>query len=185
MSNTRIITCALAVAGVLFIGSQAMAQQGGPSVTVINPATNPAKTSSVDDPGRIPYQFFKLQRCVGSLSCQVTTPQVPQGKRLVVQHVTALGILSPPPGSYLVAGNVFRGEGELISTFTPPPLFAFNHSSSGEDNFVIDQTTLGYADAGSTVTFYTQTTGAFQQVDFTITGYLLDCTVNQCAPIAP
>jgi hypothetical protein len=39
MSNTRIITCALAAAGVLFIGSQTMAQQGGPSVTVINPAT--------------------------------------------------------------------------------------------------------------------------------------------------
>ena len=27
------------------------------SVTVDNPATSPAKTSSVDDPGRVPYQF--------------------------------------------------------------------------------------------------------------------------------
>jgi hypothetical protein len=34
MSNTRIITCALAVAGVLFIGSQVMAQAGPPSAAM-------------------------------------------------------------------------------------------------------------------------------------------------------
>ncbi|HET8907728.1 MAG TPA: hypothetical protein VFN11_12270, partial [Ktedonobacterales bacterium] len=44
-----------------------------------------------------------------------------------------------------------------------------------------------YADAGSTVTVFISTNGSFNQAasEFVVTGYLLDCTVNQCAPIAP
>jgi hypothetical protein len=152
-------------------GSRALAD---PQVTV----TNPAKTSSVDDPGRNPYQFFKnLQPCVHS-TCQATTPAVPDGKRLVVQHVSAFGALTSPGNTVEV---VVSTPTAVLSTFAPP---VFGTTNQG---FAFDQPVLGFADAGQTVTVFISTNGSFDQAasDFVVTGYLLDCKVNQCAPIAP
>jgi hypothetical protein len=149
-----------------------------PSVTVVNPATNPAKTSSVDDPGRNPYQFFKnLEACVNT-TCQATTPPVPAGKRLVVQHVSAFGALTSPGNTVEV---VVSTETAVLSTFAPP---VFGTTNQG---FAFDQPVLGFADAGETVTVFISTNGSFNQAasDFVVTGYLIDCTVNPCAPIAP
>src|SRR5215469_4263032 len=57
------------------------------STTVTNPATAPALTSSVDDPGRIPYQArLSSNDCVSNGGCIITPPAVPAGKRLVIQH---------------------------------------------------------------------------------------------------
>ena len=149
-----------------------------PSVTVVNPATNPAKTSSADDPGRIPYQFFKnLQPCVNT-TCQATTPPVPDGKRLVAQHVSAFGALTSPGNTVEV---VVSTETAVLSTFAPP---VFGTANQG---FAFDQPVLGFADAGQTVTVFISTNGSFNEAasDFIVTGYLLDCKVNTCAPIAP
>ena len=149
-----------------------------PQVTVTNTATNPAKTSSVDDPGRNPYQFFKnLQPCSGSV-CQTTTPAVPAGKRLVVQHVSAFGALTSPGNTVEV---VVSTPTAVLSTFAPP---VFGTTNQG---FAFDQPVLGFVDAGSTVTVFISTNGSFNQAasDFVVSGYLIDCTVNQCAPIAP
>ena len=149
-----------------------------PSVTVVNPATNPAKTSSVDDPGRNPYQFFKnLQPCVHT-TCQATTPPVPDGKRLVVQHVSAFGALTSPGN---VVEVVVSTPTAVLSTFAPP---VFGTTNQG---FAFDQPVLGFADAGQTVTVFISTNGSFDQAasDFVVTGYLLDCNGNHCAPIAP
>jgi hypothetical protein len=149
-----------------------------PSVTVVNPATNPAKTSSVDDPGRNPYQFFKnLQPCVHT-TCQATTPPVPDGKRLVVQHVSAFGALTSPGN---VVEVVVSTPTAVLSTFAPP---VFGTTNQG---FAFDQPVLGFADAGQTVTVFISTNGSFDQAasDFVVTGYLLDCSVNHCAAIAP
>ena len=160
----------------LFPSSRGLA--GGPSVTVTNPATDPAKTSSVDDPGRNPYQFFKnLQPCVKT-TCQATTPPVPEGKRLVVQHVSAFGALTSPGNTVEV---VVSTDTAVLSTFAPP---VFGTQNQG---FAFDQPVLGYADAGSPVTVFISTNGSFDQAasDFVVTGYLIDCTVNHCAPIAP
>jgi hypothetical protein len=148
-----------------------------PSVTVVNPATNPAKTSSVDDPGRNPYQFFKnLQPCVHT-TCQATTPPVPDGKRLVVQHVSAFGALTSPGNLVEV---VVSTPTAVLSTFAPP---VFGTTNQG---FAFDQPVLGFADAGQTVTVFISTNGSFDQAasDFVVTGYLLDCSVNHCAAIA-
>ena len=149
-----------------------------PQVTVTNPVSNPAKTSSVDDPGRIPYQFFaNLQPCVHT-TCQATTPAVPAGKRLVVQHVSAFGALTSPGNTVEV---VVSTPTAVLSTFAPP---VFGTTNQG---FAFDQPVLGFADAGQTVTVFISTNGSFDQAasDFVVTGYLLDCTVNHCAPIAP
>src|SRR5260221_993745 len=150
-----------------------------PSVTVINPATNPAKTSSVDDAGRNPYQFCKnLQPCVHTI-CQATTPPVPDGKRLVVQHVSAFGALTSPGN---VVEVVVSTPTTVLSTFAPQVF-----GNPGAQGFAFDQTVQGYADAGSTLTVFISTNGSFDQAasDFVVTGYLIDCSVNHCAAIAP
>ena len=160
----------------LFAANQSLA---GPDVTVTNPETNPAKTSSVDDPGRIPYQFFKnLQPCVQT-TCQATTPPVPLNKRLVVKHVSAFGALTSPGN---VVEVVVSTPTAVLSTFAPPVF-----GNPGTQGFAFDQPILGFADAGSTVTVFISTNGSFNQAasDFVITGYLLDCSVNHCDPIAP
>jgi hypothetical protein len=114
MTKTAYSLIVVAALGAMLPSSWALAD---PSVTVVNPATNPAKTSSVDDPGRIPYQFFKnLQPCVNT-TCQATTPPVPDGKRLVVQHVSAFGALTSPGN---VVEVVVSTDTAVLSTFAPP-----------------------------------------------------------------
>jgi hypothetical protein len=56
--------------------------------TVTNPSTAPALTSSVDDPGRVAYQSITGQVCANPNQCVVDFPAVPQGHRLVIQHVS-------------------------------------------------------------------------------------------------
>jgi hypothetical protein len=177
---TKKIACALLIGGPLVAVLPAHRGLADPSVTVVNPATNPARTSSVDEPGRAPYQFFKnLQPCSGGV-CQVTTPTVPAGKRLVVQHVSAFGALTSP-GNFVEV--VVSSSSSVLSTFAPP-LFG---NPAGAQGFAFDQIVQGYVDAGSEVTVFISTNGSFNNAasDFVVTGYLIDCTVNECAPIAP
>jgi len=57
-------------------------------VEVANPATNPALTSSVDDPGRIAYESNVNCSVFGGVFCTATFAAVPQGQRLVIQHIS-------------------------------------------------------------------------------------------------
>ena len=69
---------------------------------MVNPATSPALTRSVDDPGRIAYQ--STAACVlDTDACAFDFPAVPQNHRLVVQHVSGL-----------LLGNVTRALAILI-----------------------------------------------------------------------
>ena len=54
---------------------------------VVNAATNPALTRSVDDPGRIPYES---QQNIDAGQDAFIFPVVPAGDRLVIQHVSGL-----------------------------------------------------------------------------------------------
>lgn len=186
LRNQMIAVAAFAVAVAIGAGlnSGKMTAEDGQghnksSVTVVNPPSSPVKTSSVDDPGRIPYQFFKnLQPCSGSV-CQATTPAVPAGKRLVVQHVSAFGALTSP-GNFVEV--VVSTPTAVLSTFAPPVF-----GNPGAQGFAFDQLVQGYADAGSAVTVFISANGSLNQTasDFIVTGYLIDCQANLCAPIAP
>jgi hypothetical protein len=175
---TLIIAASLAT---LLPASQGLAQ-GGPDVTVINPAINPAKTSSVDDPGRTPYQFFKGILC-NAASCQTgSLPPVPVGKRLVLQHWSITGgLIGTIP---LIQAFVVSSTGQQLSNVTTP---VFSSVPPNGWAFGFDQAMQGYVDAGNSVTVLlsTNTSGLISSPTFTVTGYLLDCTVNQCAAIAP
>lgn len=155
---------------------------GGPSVTVVNPPTNPAKTSSVDEPGRTPYEFFARPVCTSN-DCAAASPPIATGKRLVIQHISLQGAASNTSASVevtLLANNV-----GILSSFSTPVIFKI--PSNSFVRFAADRAVQGYVDAGDTVAVGLETDGNFgnNQAFITVTGYLIDCNVNQCAPIAP
>src|SRR5262249_17457826 len=140
-------------------------------VDVVNPATAPALTRGVDDPGRIAYQ--STATCVRNSAflnaCSFDFPAVPNNHRLVVQHIS--GVL----GGNVTGAQVdlSGGENQAASSFLAPPSFR------GASKF--DQPVLQYFDAGSLPFFQAVadtilTSGG----SATIFGYLLDCATTPC-----
>jgi hypothetical protein len=99
---TRILTCALAIAAVCFIGNQSSAQpQGGPNVTVVN---TPLPVTVTNPQGLVvgtPVAFG-----LGAFPATSNTYNVPSTQRLVMEYVSA-GCVTPsntqPPAFNLVA----------------------------------------------------------------------------------
>jgi hypothetical protein len=149
---------------------------GSTPVTVVNPANNPALTSNIDDPGRTPHQSFLDQSCTGSV-CFFSFPAVPADHRLVIQHVSSGELVFN--GTPASVGVSLSGHADNQSGFLAP--FAGQLSA-------FDQPVLYYLDSGevpsvgvgpSGVTF-AGIAGQF----IMLSGYLLDCKVSPCAPIA-
>jgi hypothetical protein len=146
------------------------------NVIVVNPATEPALTRNVDDPGRIAYQS-RADCVLDSNFCSFTFPAVPKNHRLVVEHVS--GLLAFVAGDGRGARVTLDGGANgALSSFIAPPSFL------GETAF--DQPVLQYFDAGSAPVL-----GALTDINLqsgssaTISGYLLDCATTPCAAIAP
>lgn len=144
-------------------------------------AVRAALVSNVDDPGRIPYQSQRA--CIfSSGSCVVSFPPVPDGKRLVITHVSG-SLQDTLPGGTLVLGNLSSFGTSIAITVT------FTGSSGGSNYFTFDQSALLFYDARLHPEV-TMTVGAFGQpsnsfASFTLTGYMLDCTTGPCAAIVP
>ena len=109
--------------------------------------------------------------------CPVILPAVPLGKRLVVRHVSVSGSLSQS-GTFLTV-SVF-GPTRSVSAFASPL-----YGPSGHQVFAFDQPVLGVVDAAELLNVFVITDGFMTSGSVIVTGYLLDCTVNQCASIAP
>jgi hypothetical protein len=180
-----------AFAGLIILATpieRALGQKPASPVTVVNPATGPGLTSSVDDPGRIPYQAqhkFATGDCLSALfQCIFNFPAVPAGKRLVAQHIVVSAVLSSgtEADARIVIGDVVGSHFFVPTVVTP----------SGT-SVLGDQSVQVYVDGGSSFQAGVFTDGAFAidpalgvpVVLMTVTGYLLDCTVNECAAIAP
>ena len=140
------------------------------------------QVSNVDDPGRIPYQSsIETSSCNGVSFCEFRFPAVPEGHRLVIQHVSARLRMPADPTFVEVAV-------QQSSFFAP-----FAGVTSGFQFFdsAFDQPVLLYVDAGVAPfalaglgsSNFTNT-GVGSQI-MTLTGYLLDCTASPCAQIAP
>ena len=150
-------------------------------VNVVNPATMPALTSSVDDPGRIPYQKLVLNTgCVGQTICAFTWPQVPQGQRLVIQHISGLLTVSPDPGALLVFFGNVRNEVNVVSAV----------NIGGSSFSALHEQVLLYFDQGETPMVLAQALGSStfntsEEERVFLSGYMIDCTASPCAQIAP
>jgi hypothetical protein len=149
---------------------------------VTNLATAPVLTSSIDDPGRIAYQsHVELLTCNNNPNCTATFPNVPAGHRLVVQHVSGqANFVNAPPQNFV---EVDVGNPNVASSGIHA-LAAFLGPLIGVNVTIFSQLILAYFDAGATPTVSLHTGVTINDFGVTLAGYLLDCTVNQCAPIA-
>jgi hypothetical protein len=151
--------------------------------TVRNPATMPALTSSIDDPGRVPYEGAVTGGTCSPTFCESVFASVPQGHRLVVQRISGFASLLSSPGFVnLNAGSSTKEFVEFLVT-VPTPLNSNGVAVSG-----FNEPVLFYLDAGSTprVSAFPITGSAniSAVTIISLAGYLLDCTSSPCAPIA-
>jgi len=163
-------------------------------VEIVNPASSPVPTSSVDatDPGRIAYQsqlsggtesgLSGGQSCTGLPCCQISFPVVTAGHRLVIEQVNVVPGFSQTPQRPIVTLIQQDSSGRqtaIYLTFSPPATPAQAYL----------QPALVYVDPGDAVSVQVcDETGAgtFTSgiVSVTLTGYELDCTAAACSPIA-
>jgi len=202
--GVTILNTPVPVTGSATVSGTVAATQSGPwTVQVVNPpnapastivtnqATNPVPTSDVDNPGRIPYQSTQRTdtTCFGTDPlCQVFFPPVPSNHRLVILHVSGLvGAQTKPTQVNIGAGRQrTTSDGRLrvdsITDFAPQ---AFTVDTS------FDQSVLLYFDAGDIpgVDALTEEVNGASSVNITfmkinLSGYLINCSVSKCAPIA-
>jgi hypothetical protein len=163
-----------AVAGLVMLTvppERAFAQRPSAPVKIENPASSPALTSSVDDPGRTAYQSYRQNNNCGGFICEIASfAQVPKGHRLVIQRIS--GLASSEVSSDLL---FTLSEGFGLAGFAR----FFSPSSAGG---FFNEPVLLYLDAEAFPVVTVRGT-AVQTMDVTVTGYLLDCTISTCAPI--
>ena len=166
---------ALAVIGALALFSprRSEAQFASP-VRVANSAAAPALTSSIDDPGRIPYQSSQTAICTTNV-CFFAFPAVPANHRLVVQRVAGYypGISANAPARLQLTSS-----GGTFATVRITPSNSFAN--------VFDLAVLAYIDAGQQPQTYANVeSGTYGGISTSILiGYMLDCSAAPCAAIA-
>lgn len=140
-----------------------------------------ALVSNVDDPGRIPYQILGSCFFSGTTDCHSNLPPVPARMRLVITQVSGY-VQENLPGGTFIAPVLSGGKGRIQIPV------AFQGSASGLNYFSFNQVDTMFVDAGQSprVEFFlgaipSQNSG----VEFTLTGYMLDCMTGPCAAIAP
>jgi hypothetical protein len=178
MSNTRTVTmCALAAAGVLFIGSQVSDRQaiaqGPPNglnvtvgntplpVTVTNP-TVPPTTVNVGNPAALAAanaQAFRGTPVAFSLGPLDPPYSVPVGQRLVIEYVSARcdadhPVGGPPNGIFVPPSFGVVTNGRTIFHYIAMPVVS-NHVPPPENNFEallsVGSLVKIYADPGTTI----------------------------------
>ena len=169
------VAAALAASLTTFVVPLGGARANPPAsnVIVVNPATGPALTRNVDDPGRIAYQSEAACLLIVEVSvCDISFSEVPKNHRLVVQHVSI----------------------ELTTTATSLPVTFLGGANGGFSSFIaqpgigsliqVDQPVLQYFDAGSKPILNVNGDLTLTSGNATISGYLLDCATTPCQPIA-
>jgi hypothetical protein len=170
---------ALAAALVNLFAPQSVHGAVAALVQVSNPATNPALTSRIDDPGRIPYQKnFSCQLPVGN-GCTVVTGPVPANHRLVVEFVS--GNVSFSGLASFSQVNLMTAGGDLAAFFTPVASFC-----CGSNGTEFNQPVRVYVDQNQSlsVRIVADVNVNITYGELMVSGYLLDCNAGPCATVA-
>ena len=143
---TRIHTCALAAAAVLFFGGQASAQPfGGPNVTVANTPL-PVTVTNPSIPGTPVAFLLRLPVITGTTD----TFAVPAGQRLVIEYVSGLcGIPGTLTTAFPLIESVTSG-GTVAHAITMPS----GSIPAIQGNVEFGQLVKIYADPGTNVTLH-------------------------------
>lgn len=159
-----------------------------PNVNITNLSSQPVLNSSIDDPGRIPFQqqiALNNGECSGNATCLFTFRSVPAGQRLVIQHISGAVSYSGTPFSITV--SLFTpNSGVPLSQFFAPLVV----TGTGTSFTAFDQPVLAYIDPpsvsgqffGIRVDLGPGRVTSGQQL-MTISGYMLDCTAAPCATL--
>ena len=160
-------------------------------VEVTNPVSAPVLTSSINEPGRIPYQAAVVATVAtqcnathgNNISCPMTISSAPPGKRLVIKsleaRVTTSETDTPPVGVQIAitAPDTWAVFG-LMTNIVFPTIGRFSVATFDTTIY------LDPASSGS-YTIAVNFTGPSAPLDaeLRVTGYLLDCTAAPCNPI--
>ena len=143
-------------------------------------AVRAALVSNVDDPGRIPYAGALSCSFDNSVLCLVPIPPVPNGKRLVITHVSGFVQENLPGGTFLrlsLAGSY--NDAYLVPTY--------NGSQDGLNSFVFDRSVLLFVDPGigpQAAVRLGDVPSSTSSASFNLSGYMLDCSNGTCAKIS-
>jgi hypothetical protein len=155
------------------------------AVPAIAQAVRAALVSNADDPGRIPYARQVTCDFNGNDRCLVQLSPVPNGKRLVITHVSGQVVESLPVGTFL-SPAVLGGFGAgAVAELRLAPTYIGNFS--GFNYFVFDQSELLFIDSGQSPYVSTVLGGipsAISSASFFLSGYMLDCSNGPCASVA-
>jgi hypothetical protein len=161
---------ALAIVLVNVIAPQAAHAAVAALVQVSNTATNPALTSRIDDPGRIPYQAQKFCN-----PCQdLTYGPVPANHRLVVEHISGQVDFKANPSESSLQVIIPQVRTSVFFTPTNPKI----------NSSLFDQPVHFYVEQNQSMSVQVAGDQAINAVQITLTGYLLDCNAAPCGAIA-
>jgi len=139
-----------------------------------------AYTKNVDEPGRVPYQYMREVNpsdvCTGNF-CLIPFTAVPAGKRLVLQHVTALvAVADTGQPSFAALGDYAvtnQGNVAIISQ----PFTKTTVSILGTTFWALDAPVHAYYEPGATpkLKFFSSAASGFV-MNFSLHGYLIDAS---------
>ena len=137
-----------------------------PIAGTVSVANNPLSVQDINEPLRQPYQTVR-QTTVGNTGNARNNFEVPAGKRLVIEQITALVETSPATCNALYL-NIHVNNAQALNF--PVEL---KHSSTFNLYVMSDKTSFW---ADQDVSFEARTLGAceYQQVTVNVSGYLVD-----------
>lgn len=148
-------------------------------------AVRAALVSNVDDPGRIPYQYGGDCSFYNDTSCFVQGQPVPAGKRLVITHVSG-DVSENLPGGSLILPSLASSRLFAAGPIHFPVAYAGN-DQTGLSRFVFNDETLMIVDAYDAFVFgvdLSAVPSGRSILNFSVIGYMLDCTAAPCAAVA-
>jgi hypothetical protein len=172
-----LVTTAAVFMPILAVGAPgaALGQQMGPSVTIAGPFPLPVKipgpvpVKNIDERGRNPFMVSVHCESTSANVCGGDTPQVPMGKRLVVEHVNSTAQLRDPAGVSAWEVFVHSSSGAVVASLTPHLVI-----DTGQANFVANESVLLFVEAGQTMTAQIVATGVGVNMDMLFSGYFVD-----------
>jgi hypothetical protein len=137
----------------------------------ISYAQKAALVKNVDERGRSPYIVRVSCAQPLTISCFASAAAVPAGKRLVIEHISAQIQLRDPAKLALL--DIFVTSVGFVAFFPA----TFVNDDGQFSNWVVNETTLVYAEAGAIPTVDLSATGVNVNLTAVLSGYLVDLSL--------
>jgi hypothetical protein len=137
-------------------------------VPVTGSAVVSGAVKNVDEPGRNPYMITLSCAEATTNVCNVETPPVPAGKRLVLKHVN-VAIQLRSPGALSTYFLFLSGSGQNVTL--PARLVS---STAPVVSFIFNEPVLTYVEPGQSVIAQALSTALGVTATTTLSGYLVD-----------